>query len=178
MRNHLIFGLALSACSCGLDVFDVTVKGSTTVETGSLLEQLVSLPAFSGFNSFDLAQTSEFQNQGVKREQIDSVKMKSFTLSVKSPAGATLDFIDQVSFFAETSGVAKKRVAHKVIADGQSTVSLDLDAVELEPYVTAASMQITTEVSGKRPPVETTVEAVLVFTVDVDVAGAVGSNAP
>jgi hypothetical protein len=39
-------------------------------------------------------------------------------------------------------------------------------------------MLITTEVSGKRPPVETTVEAVLVFTVDVDVAGAVGSNAP
>jgi hypothetical protein len=174
MRIRLIFGLALTACSCGLDIFDVTVKGSTTVETGSLLEQLVSLPAFNGFNSFDIAQTAEFQNQGVKKEQIDSVKLKSFTLSVKSPAGATLDFIDEISFFAETNGVVKKRIAHKVIADGQASVALDLDPVELKPYVTAASMQITTEVSGKRPQVETVVEALLVFTVDLDVAGAVG----
>jgi hypothetical protein len=172
MRNALPFGLLLSA-ACGLNVFDVTVKGSTTVEQGSLLEQIASLPAFSGFNSFDMAQTAEFRNQGVSKEQINSVKLKSFTLTVKSPAGAKLDFIDTISFFAETSGVERRRIAHKTIADGLGSVELELDGVELKPYVSAPSMTITTDVSGRRPPDDTTVEAVVVLTVETNLAGAI-----
>ena len=130
--------------------------------------------ASTGEEGFDITQSQEFRNQGYTKDQVDSVRMKRFTLTITSPQGADFDFIDSIAFYAESDGLPRVLVAElDPVPDGQSEIILDVNTeVELQPYVIAESMTITTEATGLRPEQETTVDANVVFDVDIAVTGA------
>ncbi|MEL6543532.1 MAG: hypothetical protein AAFQ82_02835 [Myxococcota bacterium] len=96
-----------SALTCGgLDTFSITESASTTV-SGSVLGQLTSL-GFGGFLDLDISENSELQNQGVERNQIDSVKLRMLTLTVTDTLqGQNFDFLSEVSFFVEAPGLER-----------------------------------------------------------------------
>ena len=158
---------------CGkLTTFPITEKADTTVQGGGIAAMLLSSIPFSGFTNMDLTQNDTLKNQGVKKNQISSVKLTKATLTVTSPSGQTLDFISSLKFVAQTSGVADAEVAHGTDFSGAST-DLTPDGAELKPYVTADSMTISTDASGQLPPNDTTIHAELSFDVQVDLVGAV-----
>lgn len=170
--------LALVCLTCGgVDNVTVTAEGQATIPEATPIEELLGSLSFAGFGSFDITQTQEFQNQGYSRDQIDSVKVRSFTLSINSPEGANFDFLDSIVFFAESEGLPRVEIASlDPVPEGAAELNLNINDVELADYAAAESMSITTEASGMRPPEETTVDAVVKLGVDVDVSGAAGCS--
>jgi hypothetical protein len=148
--------------------FDVTVTGQSTISGNPLpAAGLISLPlSFAGFDGLDLSSTQEFKNQGVSKNEVQRVTLKSVTLSISAPSGATFDFLNSIAFDASAPGQSQVPVAQLTsVPPSVSELSLQVDGVDLAPYVTAPSMSVTTDAQGMPPSQDTTVNAVLVFEV-------------
>lgn len=171
--KRVLLAVVLAAIACGsLTRITVNQTATATIPGATLLEQLAGDLAFGGLGSFDISNSAEFKNQGVKKEQINSVKLKALTLTITSPSNGDFTFLDGLSFFVEAGGVAKKEIAKGgPFPAGQRSVSLTLLDVELAPYATAASMTFTTVAKGKKPSSTTTVEAKVTLDADVNVGG-------
>jgi hypothetical protein len=166
VHGATLFG-ALFLVGCH-PTFDVTVTGQSTIPGSGLPGAgLIQLPFdFGGFGAIDLSSTQEFKNQGVSRNEVQSVKLKSVTLSISAPSGASFDFLDSIAFDASAPGQSQVAVAQITsIPRSSSQLSLAVDDVELAPYVAAPSMSVTTNAQGMPPSQDTTVSAVLVFEV-------------
>lgn len=166
--NHvasMVMTVALLA-GCGPLTFEVPVESETTVESGGLVGQLLELGSFAGFKGMDLSSSQEFRNQGIDKQHIDSVRMKSFRLEIVDPANAAFGFLDSIEFHVESEGLEPKRVAHLLEVPKDATaIDLALDDVDLAPYVTAESMSLTTKVTGRPPTKDTRIHAKVVFDV-------------
>jgi hypothetical protein len=136
---------------------------------------LLGTISFAGFDNFDITQNASLKNQGVSKDQIDSAKMFKVEMKVISPAsGQDFTFINSLKFFVEAPGLPRALLASGgPFPANATTVELDLEDVELKPYVTAESMDITTESSGQKPRQDTTIEATIGLDVDVNVGGAI-----
>lgn len=162
--------LALPLACDGIDNIDVEVSGAATIPEATLVDTLLGSLAIPGFEEIDFEQ--KFQNQGVTPDQVDSVKVRSFVLTIESPQEGNFDFLEGISFFARSPGEEEVRIASaEAIPAGARTVDLTLDDVELQAYATAASMTIRASVEGEKPEQATRLRADLVFDVDVTVPG-------
>lgn len=173
-RATLLTSILLTALACGgLDTFTITEESTATIQ-GSILGQLVSDLGFGGFLSMDLSQNETLANQGVSREQIDSVFVRSLTLTITAPpSGQDFTFLDSLEFYVEAPGEPRRLIASGgPFQAGLTTVGLDLENVDLAPYAAAESMSITTEASGRPPAQDTTIQAQIELEVDVNVDGA------
>jgi hypothetical protein len=161
---------ALPMCS-GLTHINVSAGGKAQVPAATLIDKLLGNVAFAGFDKVDFSE--EFKNQGVTKDQVNSVKLKSMTLKIEAPPGGNFDFIQSVAFFAQADGIDKVQIASMdTIPKGQKELDLVVNAsAELKPYVVAPSMQIVSQVQGSKPDMDTTVSAGVVLDVDVHIPG-------
>ncbi|WP_428267020.1 hypothetical protein [Haliangium sp.] len=167
-----LMGASLSACSSA-DNVEVVVTGEAVLPQRSVLEELLGSLTFTGFDGFDVSNSQEFRNRGYRKDQIDSVRLLRFSLTITDPANADFDFLSAIRFYIEAEGVPRALVAElDPVPSGQSQLDLIVDPeLELRPYLAAPTLNIITEVSGLRPPQETTVAATAVFDLDVNVSG-------
>lgn len=171
-KSTLLVALLCLACS-DIDNIDVEAGGETTIQMGTIVDELLGDISFLGFDGFDISQSQEFQNAGYSKSQIDSVRLKSFTLTITAPQDGDFDFIERIAFFAESDGLERVEIARlDPVPAGSNVLELELFDVELRDYAAAESMTITTEATGVRPDADTTVDARVVLDVDVDVSGA------
>lgn len=176
MKRSIFFCACLALATCdSLDNFDVEQKSRASIPGQTPLEMLLGSVSFTGFDNFDITQNAELKNQGVTKNQIDSVRLSRVTLTVVDPAsGQDFMFISSLSFFVEAPGLPRVRIATGgPFPAGANMVELNVDDVELAPYATAASMNITTESSGQKPQQDTTVEATIGLDVDANLGGAI-----
>jgi hypothetical protein len=176
--NYSLLAKRLSAaaaaalfCTCGtLNKFDVGTSASAQIPKASILDELLQAVDFSGFDDLDFSK--EIANQGVKKDEVDSVRLKSFVIHTKEGSGLTMDFIDSVEFYAESDGLPKILVAHSESFKGKTSVELTVDTTaELQPYVVAPAMTLEAKVSGKRPPQDTELTADVELTVEAAIPG-------
>ncbi len=169
----------LVSCSCGVDVFDTQVKATTTLEGSSgILGLLEGLGPMAGFTNIDFSANQDFKNQGVTRDDVDSVKITRLTLRITAPNDQDFRFLESLQFFAEANGqkvlVAEKHGIDKLgLVAPNPVLEMEVKDVELAPFVTAPAMSLTTEGTGRQPAKDTTIEAVVDLRVDVS-AGALG----
>jgi hypothetical protein len=172
-RSHLaLLATTWLACQGALLRIEVEQSTSTVIEQGTPLEVLVSDLGFDAFTDLDLTAASELENQGVEPGDIVEARLTSFTLSAVSPAGADLGFLDELSFWVEAPDLPRVRIAAQDTFGDAASVDLQLDDVDLAPYLVSQSMTITTEATGGRPPADTEVEATFVLNVGVTAQGA------
>jgi hypothetical protein len=160
----------LASCN-NVDNVEVPIDAQATIPAATILDELIGPLTFFGLENIDL--TNELDNQGVTKDDVDSVHMKSFSLIITAPAGQTFDFMQSISFTVSTEGKPEALVAKlDPVPKGQTTIELVPEAtLDLAPYVVAPRMTMTTSVKGTRPMQETTVIAELVFDIDVNVSG-------
>jgi hypothetical protein len=165
--------VALATCS-GIDNVTVAVQGQAVIPRGGVLEQLLGDLAFVGFDDVEISQSQEIQREGYDEDDIDSVRMLELVLTIAAPAGGDFDFLDSVAFFVEAEGQPRVEIARRApVPTGLGRLELEVDSsVELRPYAVAPSMIVSSEVVGRRPEADTTVEAAIRFDVDIDVSGA------
>jgi hypothetical protein len=158
---------SLWALGCGTLSFETTVKGGAEIPgNNSLLPVLLdTFPGLGGFTTIDFDQNQEFQNQGATKENVDSVKAVSYQLQIQGPASQDFAFLDSLEFYAQADGLPEVLLAKKTgIASLQlptpnPTLELDLQDVELKPYVTKPSMGIAVRGTGRQPKNTTQLEA-------------------
>ena len=166
--------LLLLLATCGVDQIEVSQSSRSTIPRGTLVEQFAGDIGFGELVEVDITDSQELKNQGVTKEQVDSVKVSALTLTAISPADADFTFLDSVEFYVEAPGLPKMRVARGgPFPEGASRVELAIDDVELAPYAVSERMTITTDASGNRPEQDTTVEAQIDLAVDVNVGGVI-----
>lgn len=173
-RITLVAACLVAAMTCsGLDNLSISAEGQAVIPQRSVLDEILGNLSFTGFNGFDISQSQEFRNQGYSKEQIDSVRMERFSLAIESPEDGNFDFLDSIRFYANAEGQPEVLIAEiDPVPEGVAALELDVDpTVELQPYVVAPSVTITTRATGLRPPEETVVDAEAVFDVDVNVTG-------
>jgi hypothetical protein len=163
--------LALTTAGCGViqfgmgyDIGEQLVEGSPT---GGALGDLGAIP-------IDINLTTETSARGTGPAQ--HIYLTSFTLSVTAtaePAGDAddLGFIDHIEVFAEgsqaNSTLPRVRIAHlDQVPDGQRTISLESDGVDLLPYLREGA-RLEAMASGTQPPDDVTYAGHLDFTVVV-----------
>jgi hypothetical protein len=82
------------------------------------------------------------------KNRVQSARAKKITLTATDPAGQDLSFLNSVAFSISASGLPTVQVAHLSPFPAASSVDLQLDDVELAPYLKADSFSITTAVTG------------------------------
>lgn len=158
--------------ACGhLDEVDVTRSGSATVAGAP---GGVALPAGS-MASFPVSIGRDaLAAEGLDPGDVDSARLVALRLEVT--AGTSLEaWLDEVAFWVEAPPLPRVLVARKsgirALPAGTTAVDLDVQGVDLKPYVLADRTTVVAEGSGILPPVNTTVKATMTLRVDVNVSG-------
>ncbi len=175
-RMGALLTAALCFAGCGANVFPVEVTGETTIDGDpSPLPGLLNVfPGISSFGNIDFSQTQEFQNQGVTKDDVDSVKMSHVHLKIASPDTQDFSFLEQLQFYARAGDeevlVAEKFGIDKLELKAPNPVlELEVKDVELQRFVVAPSMSIVVRGRGRYPPQRTRLEATVGFDVAVKV---------
>lgn len=168
--------LLLGTITCApLDVISMEETSTTTIAKASIFEQLIGDLGFGSFLNIDLVDNTELRNQGVERHQIDSVYATSLTLAITSPAtGQDFSFLDSLQFYVSAANLPRVRIASgNNFPAGAKELELQVDAVDLAPYASADSMTITSDVDGRKPQEETSIEAKIALAIDLNIGGLV-----
>lgn len=160
---------------CQPNVFSMEVKGETTVQgapSSGLLP--IAFPAIGSFTNLDFDDSQEFQNQGITKEQVKSVKTEYVRLRILSPDTQDFSFLESIQFSARAgdneSLVAEKNdIGALNLPAPNPVLSLDVTGVELQPFVTAPSMSIVVRGSGRPPPQDTRIQAEVGLKVEIRV---------
>jgi len=170
MRTLPLALLTLLACD-RLDNFDVNVSGQTKVQGSPLGALLSSFPQADAFTRFDVSESTQFKNQNVDPDKVDTVVLEKLTLRVVSPAGQDLSFFGTVIFSLETEGLPKKEIARRSgFPAGQTSVDFTVVPDDLKAYLLAKQATLVTDLmSSKQPNQDTTLELSATFDVDVAV---------
>jgi hypothetical protein len=174
LRRPLAAALGvLALCTCeSIDNVEFAASGRATIAQATLLETLLADALdFSGFD--DISFDQQFENQGVSKDQVDSVRLLSFVLTIDGPEDQTFDFLDAMEVTASSDGLPDIRVASiSGVPMGARTLSLDVEpSAELQPYVVAPSMTLSVAVEGRRPESDTDLTAEVLLDVDIHVPG-------
>ncbi|MCB9745226.1 MAG: hypothetical protein H6740_21775 [Alphaproteobacteria bacterium] len=163
--------LTLTGCT-NLATIEVDFESTVTVEQGSILEQLVGSLGFGDFANMDVTSADELRNQGVAPGDINEVFLTAFTLEVTGPDAGDFAFLESLDVSVEAPGLDTKLVASSsAFGEGVKLVEMDLEPIDLTDYVVSESMTLFTDVTGRRPEVDTQVKAYVAMDVGVTAQG-------
>lgn len=165
----------LGLFACTPTAFDAELKGETTVPAGppGIGSVLNAFPAISSFAGLDFNQSQDFKNQGVTKDEVTSVKARSIELRLLSPSDADFSFLDTLEFYAK-AGDKEERFAHKKdisrlgLRPPNPVLKMEVEDVELQPFIAAPSMSIIVRGKGRMPEQEVRLQAAVVLNVQVD----------
>ena len=163
--------LLLPACG-NLLTIDIEETSKTTIEQGTLLEDLIGDLGFGGFAQMDITDNQTLANQGVQPGDLESVKVVSLVLEAVD-GDTDLSFIDALSFSATAPDVDTVVIGDQTdFPVGEAIVEMNLYDVDLVDHAVSESMTITTDVSAGRPTADTTVKATFTLRIKATVQGA------
>jgi hypothetical protein len=162
----------LSLAACAAATFTAEVKGETTVPAGppGVSVLLDAFPAIGSFTSLDFNQNQDFQNQGLTKDQVGSARLKSLQLKLVSPSDQDFSFLDSLEFYAragdeEVQVASKRNIASLDLPAPNPVLEMELEDVELQPFITAPSMSFIVRGKGRMPPKEVRLQATVVLDV-------------
>jgi len=149
----------LAGPGCGLLAFDVSQDiPAQTVPGSPLGASLFAIPL-----NIDIQSATAAQGTGPAH----SATLKSISLSITSPSGATFDFITSISISISASGMPDVEIARLQPVPATASITIPpTGAVDLLPYINAGAT-ISATASGHMPPSDTTFVGKVIVTVHV-----------
>jgi hypothetical protein len=161
-----LVGAVLSFAGCSLLDFDASQDIPPQTVPGSPIGAVLPASLFSIPMNIDLQSETAGHGTG----PASSVTLKSITLTISSPSGATFDFVDSISIVIFSSGhseLLKKEIARLQPVPGTTSISIPpTPGVDLLPYINAGAT-ITASASGHMPSVDTTFGGTVVVTIHI-----------
>ena len=164
----------LPGCHCH-PAFHSEVTGQTSIpKSPTLIPGVLDwFPTISTFSNIDFSQNQDFKNQGVSKDQVNSVKADSVRLQIVSPNNQDFSFLDNIQFFAKAADqevkiAEKSSIGQLSLPPPNPILVLDVTGAELKPYVTAPSMNIVISGRGKAPQNDTQIAITVGVQVEVN----------
>lgn len=168
----LLTAASLGLAACAPSSFTTEVRGETTVPAGSPPgSSLNAFPAISSFAGLDFNENQDFRNQGLGKDEVTSAKVQTLTLEVLSPNSQDFAFLEDLEFFAR-AGDREERIGSKKgipklnLRPPNPLLRLDLDEVELQPFISAPTMSIIVRGRGETPGQDVRLRAVVTLEVE------------
>ncbi len=164
----------LTLAACSPVSFDTELRGETTIPSGSSPgTPLNAFPAIGSFAGLNFNQSQDFKNQGVAKDEVSSVSARSVELRLVAPDNADFGFLDTVEFFAQAGDQEKRFASRRDISRlslraPNPVLRVDVEDVELQPFVAAPSMSIIVRGKGRIPEQEIRLQAIVVLKVEED----------
>jgi hypothetical protein len=165
----------LSLIACSPASFTTELKGETTVPAGppGVTTLLNAFPAIGSFAGLNFNENQDFKNQGVAKDQVSSVSPKSIELRLVAPDDADFGFLDTLEFFAKAGDQEKRFARKRDIAQlglraPNPVLKMDVEDVELQPFIAAPSMSIIVRGKGRMPEQEVRLQAIVLLNVELD----------
>ena len=121
----------------------------------------------------DRTRTGALAEQGVSEGDISELRILSLVVSIVEPSDADLNFLDTVEVWISADGLDDVRVASKeALPEATTELDVDLDDVDLAPYVLGQGLVVSTLATGEPPTERTTVLTTIEVEVGVTARGA------
>jgi hypothetical protein len=164
----------LALVACAPTSFPTELKGETTVPAGppGVITVLNAFPAIGSFAGLDFNQNQDFKNQGILKDEVNSVRVDSVELTLVSPSSADFSFLDTLEFYAK-AGDQEVRFAHRQdisrlgLKAPNPVLKLEVEDAELQPFIAAPSMSVIVRGRGRLPEEEVRLKASVVLDVKV-----------
>jgi hypothetical protein len=156
-----VAGLALTLGGCSLISFDVSAEIPPQTVPGSPLGALLPASLFQVPINVDIASETAARGTG----PASSATLKSLTLTVTSPSGATFEFLDSITIFVSAPNLPEMEIAELSPVPDTASISIPPTAgVNLLPYINAG-ITITARASGHMPSQDVTFDGTVVIKV-------------
>jgi hypothetical protein len=149
-RAALLSSLLLLGCHPTID-FDLTQSGSGTIPG---TQSPVPAPGPVSL-TFPIPQLQNVNPSTLKgfpgntaKDHVQSARAKKITLTATDPARQDLSFLNSVAFSISATGLPTVQFAHLSPFPSAPSADLQLDDVELAPYLKAESFSIAAAVTG------------------------------
>ena len=154
------------ASGCGLLSFDVSQDIPAQTVPGSPLGALLPVSLFAIPMNVDIQSETAARGTG----PASSATLKSVSLTITSPSGATFDFVDSIAIRVSSTGntsLPEVEIARLEPVPGTATIVIPpTGSVDLLPYIEAGAT-ITATASGHMPASDTTYVGTVVITIHV-----------
>ena len=158
--------VSTGSLGCGLASFDVSQNIPEQTVPGSPLGALLPASLFAIPMNIDI----QSETAGRKTGPTSSATLKSVSLTITSPSGATFDFVDSIAIRVSSTGntsLPEVEIARLEPVPGTGTIVIPpTGGVDLLPYVEAGAT-ITATASGHMPASNTTYVGTVVITIHV-----------
>ncbi|MFN8436680.1 MAG: hypothetical protein U0V72_03485 [Cytophagales bacterium] len=170
----LLFCLSLLTFSCKkLDKytqFDLPYTQNVSIPSSTV----ANIPLTIATPAIKTNSSTKFSGYNTKADLIESVKLSSLVLVVKSPSGGDFSFLKDMEVYISANGLAEKKVAWKTsIPDNVGgSLTLDVSNEDLKEYI--KKDEISLKVSCTTDEIITeqySVDANMVFHVDAKILG-------
>ena len=173
LKNLILVSIFTLLSCASLDNIPISESSDTQIEGASIFETFAQDLGFGDFMNIRLIENDQLENQGVSKNQIDQVFITKLTLEILSPRdGDDFTFLESLTFKVSGNGLPTLDIARgENFEAGLTKIGLDIVGVDLAPYVVLDSMDITTDVNGRRPSQDLTIRATIDLDVDINVEG-------
>lgn len=171
------FATALTGCD-KLGKIEVTASSETEVQGDPTGIGALGYLGFGGdFASFDITQTSAFENNGIHRSNIGDSYVTRFYLEVISEQDDDLSFINGMSVYFDYDDDPNNNNETLVAyiesgdepTDGQRSISLTVeDEADVGDYLRQQDMYVHVQASGNPPPDDVSILAEMDILVNVE----------
>jgi hypothetical protein len=158
MRRAALLLAVLCACHPTID-FDLTQSGTVNIPGSPFATPLALTLPIPGLQNVDTSNVQGFPSSRTAKDHIQSARAKKITLTVTSPAGRDLSFLSSVALSISATGQPAKQFAHLSPFPAAQSADLQLDDVELAPYLKADSFSIVAAVTGTPQRTAVTIKA-------------------
>jgi hypothetical protein len=159
MRRAALLLVVLCACHPTID-FDLTQSGTVNIRASPVpgVPVALTLP-IPGLQNVNTSNLQGFPSSRTAQDHIQSARAKKITLTATSPQGQTLAFLSSVALSISAPGQQTKQFAHLSPFPSAPGADLQLDDVELAPYLKADSFSITSALAGTAQPHDVSIRA-------------------
>jgi hypothetical protein len=147
MRQASLLLVVLCACHPTID-FDLTQSGTINIPASQFAAPLALTLPVPGLQNVDTSNVQGFPSSRTAKDHVQSARAKKITLTVTSPGSRDLSFLSSVALSISATGQPTKQFAHLSPFPAATSADLQLDDVELAPYLKADSFSIATAVTG------------------------------
>lgn len=116
-----------------LTKFDLDYTTQYTIASGAILD----VPFDVLTPEVTTQSESEFENNDTRKDLIESIKLKTLTLNLRTPASGDFDFLNEITIFIKADGLPEQVIASAsdIPENGQRSLEIETENVELKEYI-------------------------------------------
>tara|TARA_R110001632_G_scaffold144870_2_gene261596 strand:+ start:618 stop:1217 length:600 start_codon:yes stop_codon:yes gene_type:complete len=142
--------LLLTSCDAvdELTKFDLDYTTNYTIESNTIIDTPLDIITPEVTTNSE----TEFESNDTRKDLIESIKLKTMTLTLKSPSDGNFNFINEISIYIKAEGLAEQIIASGIDLpeNGAQQLTLGVDNVELKEYIKkdSYSLRVNTVTDG------------------------------